>query len=83
MTFWRCRYCGMTQPTINPSDEELERLLECCPGCGAQDAHYEDFLEGHNAYCLNPDDFEDDIGDDEFDDEVDELVDEMLTGTFS
>ncbi|MDE0084786.1 MAG: hypothetical protein OXU23_03675 [Candidatus Poribacteria bacterium] len=84
MTFWRCQNCGITQPTINPSQEELEDLMACCPGCGSEDPLYQNMLEyGHNPYSLNPDDFEADFGEDDEDDEINEFVDSLLSEVHS
>lgn len=45
MKFFRCRYCGWTQPTVNPSDEDFERWLSCCPMCEAEHPDYQDYLD--------------------------------------
>ena len=45
MKFFRCRYCGWTQPVINPSDEDFERWLSSCPACGEEHPNYQDYLD--------------------------------------
>ena len=43
--FFRCRYCGWTQQTINPTEEEFEKMLSCCPACEAEHPNYQDYLD--------------------------------------
>ena len=52
MNFFRCRFCGITQDKVNISDNELEALLQHCPGCGA-----DHFAEGYAEY-RDPDESE-------------------------
>lgn len=43
--FFRCRYCGWTQPTVNPTESEFEKMLSCCPACEAEHPNYQDYLD--------------------------------------
>lgn len=45
MRFFRCSFCGITQATINPSEEEFERMLSCCPGCESEHPNFQDYLD--------------------------------------
>jgi len=45
MKFFRCRYCGWTQPTINPTVEAWESMMSCCPACEAEQPDYQDYLD--------------------------------------
>lgn len=45
MKFFRCRYCGWTQPTLNPSEAQWEGYMSCCPACQAEHPEYQDYLD--------------------------------------
>ena len=57
--FFRCRFCGWTQPIINPTEEQFEEWLSCCPACDAEHPNYQDWLdakdreetEGHETFA--------------------------------
>ena len=59
MNFFRCRFCGITQAKVYISDEEMARLLSCCPGCGADHfaEGYAVVNEDYDAEVSTPHDF--------------------------
>lgn len=63
MKFFRCRYCGWTQPVINPSDEDFERWLSCCPACESEHPNYQDYMDAKHREEIAADEHDFEVGD--------------------
>ena len=57
MRFFRCRYCGWTQPTINPTEAEFEKMLSCCPACEEEHPEYQTYLDAKDREEMAKEEF--------------------------